>query len=246
MDKKIGKNWKDINEFLSNAGDNLNILEEEVDLAVQKEYFDIVRELSQKPHIYKKLSSQYVEEINNLFDDSTDPEIKKRMLVVLASMDDISVYRAIEALSKTDTPLKKWAVIALQQSRMLIQSTLLDDPGIFISTGLGGQDGLLRYFCVFFYREKGILQEFQQQIIYNEMTAALEPWKGVMEQIRFEEEYCTMLLLLPINTDLKALFEKTIDECNLYGHFLHENMIITNVKKLSEEEIRSVLHKKKS
>lgn len=245
MDKKIGKNWKDINEFLSNAGDNLNILEEEVDLAVQKEYFDIVQELSQKPRQYKQLSSRYVEEINTLFDESADPEIKKKMLVVLASIDDISVYRAIEAFSKTDTPLKKWAVIALQQSRMLIQSTLLDDPGIFISTGLGGQDGLLRYFCVFLYRNKEALQEFQQQIVYNETAAALKPCKGVIEQIQFFEAYCTLLLLLPLNADLKSLFEKTIDECNLYGNFLHENMIVTNVKKLSEEEILSILNKKK-
>lgn len=245
MDKKNGTNWQNLNTLLSNAGDNLNILEEEVDLAVQKEYFEIAYELSSKPRKYKQLSSQYLEEINNLFDDSVDDETKKRMLVVLAAIDDISVYRAIESLSKADTPLKKWAVIALQQSRMLIQSALMDDPGVFISTGLGGQNGLLRYFCVFLYRESGPLQEFQQQVIYNEMTAALQSHKGVMEQIDFFEDYCTLLLLLPLNADLKTLFEKTVSECNLYGNFLRESLIITNVKKLSASEIQSVLQKKK-
>lgn len=245
MDKKIGTNWETINTFLSNVGDNLNILEEEVDLAVQKEYFNIVQELSSEPEKYKQLSSQYLEEINHLFDDSIDDEVKKKMLVVLASIDDISVYRAIESLSKTDTPLKKWAIIALQQSRMLIQSTLMDDPGIFISTGLGGQNGLLRYFCVFLYRNQGPLEKFQQQVVYNEMNASLKPWKGVLEQIRFFKDYCTLLLLLPLNADLKSLFEKTVNECNLYGNFLHENMIVTNIKKLSAKEIQSVLRKKK-
>lgn len=34
------------------------------------------------------------------------------------------------------------------------------------------------------------------------------------------------------------------DECNQYGNFLHENMIITNVKKLTDEEIMHLLHAK--
>ena len=245
MDKKIEKNWQNIHAFLSNAGENLNILEEEVDLTVQKEYFKIVHELNSTPRKYEQLSSQYLEEINNLFDETIDDEIKKRMLVVLASIDDISVYRTIESLSKSNTPLKKWAIIAHQHSRMLIQSALMDDPGIFISTGLGGQNGMLRYFCIFLYRNLGTLLEFQHQIIYNEMTTALKPCKGVLEQLDFFEDYCTLLLLLPLNADLKSIFEKTIDECNLYGNFLHENMIITNIKKLSAEEIQSILRKKK-
>lgn len=245
MDKKIGINWQDINALLSNAGDKLNILEEEVDLAVQKEYFEIAYELESKTKNYKQLSSQYLEEINNLFDTSVDDETKKQMLVVLANIDDVSVYRAIESFSKTDTPLKKWAVIALHQSRMLIQSTLMDDPGIFIATGLGGRNGLLRYFCVFFYRNKEALQEFQQQIVSNEMNATLQSYNGVVEQIDFFDDYCTLLLLIPLNADLKSIFETTINECNLYGNFLLECLIVTNVKKLSPEEIRRVLQKKK-
>lgn len=245
MDKKIGTNWQDLNALLSNTGDKVNILEEEVDLTVQKEYFEIAYELESSTKNYKELSSQYLEEINNLFNDSVDDETKKRMLIVLSNIDDISVYRAIESFSKTDTPLKKWAVIALQQSRMLIQSTLMEDPGIFIATGLGGQNGLLRYFCVFFYRNQDTLQQFQQQIVSNEMAATLQSCNGVVEQIDFFDNYCTLLLLIPLNANLKSIFEKTINECNLYGDFLLDCLIVTNVKKLSSEEIRRVLKKKK-
>lgn len=168
------------------------------------------------------------------------------MLVILATVDDISIYRAIENFSKQDTPLKKWAVIALQQSRMLIQSTLLDDPGVFISTGLGGQGSLLRYFCVFVNRNTGELEDFQRSIIKNETEAAILPLKGIIEQIDFSDAYTTMLILLPIDTDLQPLFTTIIDECNQYGNFLHENMIITNVKKLDDSEIRTILHSRQS
>ena len=229
---KQGKKIEDIDQLLAMAGSNLSILEEEVDIKVQKEYFEMVNLLSKRTENYQKTSKQYLENINDLYDDTIDPEIKKKMLVVLATLDDVSVYRAIENFSKQDTPLKKWAIIALQQSRMLLQSTLLDDPGVFISTGLGGQGLLLRYFS------------FQQNTLKNEAETAINNAQGCIESTEFKGNYAVMLLLLPLKTELQPLFAGIIDECNQYGNFLHENMIITNVKKLTDEEIMHLLHAK--
>lgn len=241
---KQGKKIEDIDQLLAMAGSNLSILEEEVDIKVQKEYFEMVNLLSKRTENYQKTSKQYLENINDLYDDTIDPEIKKKMLVVLATLDDVSVYRAIENFSKQDTPLKKWAIIALQQSRMLLQSTLLDDPGVFISTGLGGQGLLLRYFCVFFYRVPGDLPSFQQNTLKNEAETAINNAQGCIESTEFKGNYAVMLLLIPLKTELQPLFAGIIDECNQYGNFLHENMIITNVKKLTDEEIMHLLHAK--
>lgn len=241
---KQEKKIENIEQLLAMAGSNLNILEEEVDIKVQKEYFELANLLSKNPKDYPEISKQYIENINDLFDLEIDQEVKKRMLVVLATIDDVSVYRSIENFSKQDTPLQKWGIIALQQSRMLLQSNLLDDPGVFISTGLGGHGLLLRYFCVFFYRIPGELQTFQQNILKNETEAAIQAAQGTIESVEYKDDFCTMLLLLPLQTDLQPLFLGVIDECNQYGNFLHENMIITNVKKLSEEEIYQLLQNK--
>ena len=223
---KQGKKIEDIDQLLAMAGSNLSILEEEVDIKVQKEYFEMVNLLSKRTENYQKTSKQYLENINDLYDDTIDPEIKKKMLVVLATLDDVSVYRAIENFSKQDTPLKKWAIIALQQSRMLLQSTLLDDP------------------CVFFYRVPGDLPSFQQNTLKNEAETAINNAQGCIESTEFKGNYAVMLLLLPLKTELQPLFAGIIDECNQYGNFLHENMIITNVKKLTDEEIMHLLHAK--
>lgn len=232
---------KDIEELLAMAGSNLNILEEEVDIKVQKEYFHLALALSQNSGTYSQIKKEYLEHINDLFDPEVVPEVKKRMLVVLATINEVAVYRAIENFSKQASPLQKWAIIALQQSRMVLQSNLLDDPGIFISTGLGGHGLLLRYFCVFFNRINGDLPAFQQNTLKNELETAIHAAQGTIENMEFKPDFTTALLLLPLQTDLQPLFTGLIDECNQYGNFLLQNMIITNVKKLSEDEIHQIL-----
>ncbi len=241
---KPEKKIENIKQLLAMAGSNLSVLEEEVDIKVQKEYFTMAGLLGQNSADYPDLAKQYQEHAQDLFDEGVDPEVKKKMLIVLATLDDVGVYRTIENFSKQDTPLQKWAIIALQQSRMLLQSTLLDDPGIFISTGLGGHGLLLRYFCVFFYRVPGQLQSFQQNTLKNETEIAIQRAHGEVESVDFRDDFATMLMLLPLQTDLQPLFSGIIEECNQYGNFLHENMIITNVKKLSDTEIYQLLHDK--
>lgn len=233
---------QDIEQLLTIAGSNLNILEEEVDLKVQQDYFNLLYTVSQDGNTFPNIQKEYLEHINDLFDENTDDETKKRMLVVLATIDDVVVYRTIEHFSKQASSLQKWSVIALQQSRMLLQSSLLDDPGIFISSGLGGNGLLLRYFCVFVNRIPEGLPAFQQNILKNELETALHKANGKIESIKFQPEFTSALLLLPLQADLQGLFSDLIDECNLYGNFLHENMIVTNVKKLTKKEINKLLY----
>lgn len=242
--EKEQRHIKEFEQLRSIAGSNLNILEEEIDIQVQKEYFSLLRQLGKQPEIYTQLTKEYIENINNLFDDNIDLDIKKKMLVILASVDDVSTYRAIEQFSKQPSALQKWAIIALQQARILLQSSLLDDPGFYISTGLGGQGSLLRYFCVFPYRTEVILPEFQKKILQDELTSTVQQVQGSVEEIEFQEHFATALVLLSLQTDIPHIFSDIIDECNLYGNFLLENVMITNVKKLTTIEILDSLNSK--
>ena len=104
------------------------------------------------------------------------------------------------------------------------------------------------YYCgisvCFFYRVPGDLPSFQQNTLKNEAETAINNAQGCIESTEFKGNYAVMLLLLPLKTELQPLFAGIIDECNQYGNFLHENMIITNVKKLTDEEIMHLLHAK--
>lgn len=237
---KNGDYMNDFRRLIGKAKDRLNILEEEVDVEVCKEYFELVRRIPAGSDEFKRLSRTYVENINDLFSDDTGIAEKQRMLAVLAQLADVTVYRTLEYFSKQDTPLKAWGVVALQQARMLLSATLLDEQEIFISSGLGGKDGCLRYFCAFSYREEGELPEFQYKTLVKETELALSSAGGGAESWETMSGFATVIALLPVDADIKSIFDKIISECNNYGQFLKDRVIITNVKKLSYKELSEI------
>ena len=235
--------WESVNELLSKAGSQLNILEEEIDVKVQHQYMKLLEELI-KGGDFKVKSKEAIAHAQDLFDETINEEEKKTLLAILSTVNDISIYRTIETFQKEDTPLKAWATVALQQSRMLIQSTLLDESAIFVSTGLGGHGTLLRYFCVYIANEGITLQPFQWDIVKKETELVIVKNQGEIEQSDHYDKYITFTLLLPFEANLKDIFYSIIEECNTYGNFLRENMIITNVKKLSIDEIDEFIDSK--
>lgn len=232
---------EEFNQLLELAGDHLNIVQEAVDINIQNEYLAMLTPLLQNPTDLESLTKQYVENIHDLFDEAIDEKIKKKMLVVLATVDDVSIYRSIETLSQQEGPLQKWATFALRHSQMQLECNLLDTPSVFISSGLGGRGNKVRYFCVFYYNGCHSLQAFQQKTLQNEAESAIQHAGGEMESVEFKEDYATMFFLLPLKADLSLLFATITDECNQYGNFIHPDVPVTNVKKFTDEEIRKYI-----
>ncbi len=236
--------WSNVNEFLAKNASQLNIMEEEIDVEVQHHFMALLEFLMKDKAKFKILTEEAPLLADQLYEDSTSEDKKRKLLAVLATINDIAVYRKIEAFQKEETPLKKWATVALQQSRMLIQSSLLDESTVFVSTGLGGHGTLLRYFCVYISNDGIVMQPFQWDIVKKETELEITKAKGEVESCEHFEKYITFTLLLPIDAELKDIFETIINECNTYGNFLKENMIITNVKKLNIEEIEDIVNSK--
>lgn len=240
MAKLEGKNITSFEELLALAGPNFNILEEEIDIEIQKKYIAMSDEIKRR-HDFAILQQKYLHDDSPLFDETIPDKAKKEILVILSYIPEPKAYRSIEQFSKLDTPLKKWAIVSLQQSRILLQSSLLDDPGIFISTGLGGQGGLLRFFIVLLHATPQGLEEYQINLMRTEIQSAITKAQGVVEEIEYTPAYTTLLLLLPLQIDLPAVLNGIIQECNQYGHFLRNNLLITNVKKIPNEEIQQII-----
>jgi len=69
--------------------------------------------------------------------------------------------------------------------------------------------------------------------------------EGEIEEFTTKLDYTTAVVILPLKALLKDIFRGVIDECNQYGNFLKDDMVITNVKRLNPVEIVEILNQQK-
>ena len=233
--------YEKIKEILGGSPGTLTILEHKIDLDLQVEYFETSRRLRDEWE-----EEWAMDQARYLNEPGYSLQVKKEILARLASIDRVSCYRYIEEyMEHAEEEMGDWALLALNESRMHLESKILEENQVFISTGLGGKDGKLRYFVVLVTRSKLEMSKIQQKVIANEFDFIMKKHGAEVEEINYSEYMATVLLLLPMNLSLKAVFQEAIDECNQYGNFLMDDFIVTNVKTLSFGEIKAFLERKK-
>jgi len=233
--------YEKIQEIRGGAQGKLKVLEQQIDMDLQVKYYECSKKLR------NDLDEQWaLENAKYLYEPGYSSQVKREILARLASIDKVDCYRFIEEFLKVaEEELQDWAVLALNESRMLLESRLLDESQVFISTGLGGKKEKLRYFVVLVSRSKMDLDETQRKVISNEFDFILKMYDAEVEEISFSENMATLLLLLPMNHSLKLVFNEAIEECNKYGDFLNADFIVTNVRTLSFAEIKAFLERKR-
>lgn len=234
--------YEKIREILGATPGNLKILEQQIDMDLQMDYYNCsvrVRE--------ERSESWALEHKGHLTEPDYPVHLKKELLARLASTGRVDCYRAIEAfMAHAPDDLVSWGVLALNENRMLLESRIMDENQVFISTGLGGKDEKLRYFVVLMTRTKVDLTETQKMIIKNEFEYILKKFDALIEEADFSDYLATITLLLPMNHSLKSVFREAIEECNKYGNFLNDDFIVTNVRVLSFGEIKDFLERRNS
>ena len=128
-------------------------------------------------------------------------------------------------------------MMALQESKMLIEGNLLNERQVFVSTGLGGRGKLLRYFVALVGNNINEFAPYQQHVIQSEFETALKNNHSDIENIEFQGKYAAMTVLIPLDVPCHQTLLDAVEECNLYGNFLKTDFLITNVKTLTFEEI---------
>jgi len=231
--------YNNIQKALGDLPENYSILEERIEIEVQMKYFEFSKNVRDSD-----ISDDCFANREELFSDEISIERKKEILSSIANLDDVKAYRTIEKCTNTcEGEIRQWAALALQESRMLLQSSLLDEQQVFISTGLGGKGKMLRY-NVIFINQKGneLLNKTQRKLVKDELIFEIKGNEGEFESMDFMEGFSTALVMLPLKSDIKSVFQNVVDECNQYGNFLDEDMIVTNVKVMSRSEIIQLLH----
>ncbi len=229
--------YKKIQELFADFKGNLSILEEQIDFDVQSEYFNYTKNLKKEFD-----PEDVIRNKEDIFRQHLPEEDKKCMLVQLASIASVEAFRTIEKFaSNPDHNLQDWAKLALKESRLLLESKILDENQVLISTGLGGKGFKLRYSVAFIAKNNQSLSDLQKRIIRDELYFATKRCNGEIEEIRLFRNIAIIILLVPINVSVQNLFDNIIFEINQIGHFLYHNYLITNVKILTLDEIREFI-----
>jgi hypothetical protein len=230
-----------IREIFGKIPENYNILEEQIDIDLQMEYFEQSRQVKQD-----LVHGEVMHKKELIFDETLPEDERKKLFAQLASLEDVEAFRTIEKYLKApETRLKNWAILALQESRMLLESKLLDENRVFISTGLGGKGTRLRYFVAIIGKGKDTFTELHKKVIRNEFEICLKIYDSEVEKIDFMENYAMLLTIMPLQVSIRDVFKEAIQNCNEYGNFLKTNFIVTNVKELTVSEIKDFLKKQK-
>lgn len=236
--KEANNLFERLQDMVGDKNATINILQEQIDLSLQVEYF------KKSKKIKKGLDKEYdyLSEVSKLYAPEVEIEEKKTIICQLAAFEKVSYFRALEKFRElADEPMQAWVTLAIQESRMLLESTLLDQKQLFISTGLGGKGSQLRYFVVLISTSKSDYSSTQQNLINNEFAYSLKKNGGELEEIVFEDKFAMLTCLLPIQKPIQDILNKTTKECNTFGEFIQENFLITNVKKMSSQEIDEFL-----
>lgn len=230
--------FKELQHSLENLKGHLHVLETNVPVEKQMEYFrfseTIKNDLSDENTIE--------EQIKVLQSEISSSADRKYALSFLAISGNVKAYRAIETYN--DNYKDEWSEMSLMQAKITLESEFSDEKQIFISTGLGGKGDKLRFYAFFKSNFKKKFSDYQKKLIEKEIPYYINSYQGVLEKIQIDDFYFTLLFLIHIQVDIKTMLERAIEECNQYGDFINKEFTITNIKAFSEAEIQKELAKK--
>lgn len=230
-----------LKDLLEKSGGKLKILEDQIDVNMQVDFFEMVNKLKGEDTV--KLENAEIL-LNN--EDYPD-ELKKELLIYLSNSKQVEHYRLIENyIDNSNGEIKKWATLAFQHARITLESELLDEQQVFISTGLGGKDESLRYFISLRIKSSDKFSDAQEKVIRNEFDYCLTKDNSEVESIEFDGKLCYLLALIPVKQSISDVIKNAINEVNQFGDFLKTDFLITNVKKLEKREIEKYFNKKEN
>ncbi|MDL2221592.1 hypothetical protein LJC35_03455 [Parabacteroides sp. OttesenSCG-928-N08] len=244
MKRDEGDVFQDFRDSFSKLEGHFHVLEQRVPVELQMAYFKrselMRRELPHHSLTDEESESCYAE----LLQEDVMVDQKMRLLIRLAISRSIKAYRLLQEYTQSPDPaVANWSYMALMELRISLESEMSDEKQIFISTGLGGKEEKLRFYLLLLSMNNKPLEPYQRKTIEREFAYYLPKADGEIERIFIGEQYVEIVFLIPVKTDIKAVIDEIITECNQYGGFLSANFTITNVRELSQKDIDELIAK---
>ncbi|MFH1005072.1 MAG: hypothetical protein V1781_06220 [Bacteroidota bacterium] len=230
--------FDDIKKFFESIPDKYDILEEGIDIKIQKEYI-------KHSHTFDcgELTEKETLGLSNILFDKDEPaDKKKKVLSLLAHLGTILAFRQIEKCYKyLDKDLKQWATMALQECKIFLENNLLDENKGLILSGLGGLDNKLRYYFLVLSSTNKPFTKTQKDIIRDEFPIVCKELNSIIETIDFSDTYVGLTALVSIDVAIGTVIETGIKKCNELGNFVFEHYYVTNQNIPDKSEINDII-----
>ena len=238
MDNTQGYMLEHLQQIAAGQANRIKIIDTVVDADVQIEFFELINKVREVPNDLDELDKE-------LYLPTTDVARKKNILAIMSVFGEVKSFRLLEKyLENAEPELKPMAFVAYQQSKMLLESKLMDeDFVVFVASGLGGKDGRLRFVFVLVSKNEDF-DDVQKKIIDGELDYILKNNNAILEKTEYVNKYVIITVLTPIFANLVEMVENIIIEVNQYGNFLREDIFITNEKVLNESNIDNFVNTK--
>lgn len=220
-----------IRELLNEMPKNLRTIEEGITGDAINEYYELVKKLKDEGGI-----EVFFEELKAKTGRPTEHDIK-RMLVALSHIGDVQSFREIEKIYQTtENDLKNFALVALEQCRLILENEILDEPIGFIATGLGGRDNKFRCYFVVASLQKPLTKPIEQLITaaYEDICKEMD---SELEEVENHGHYLLIKALISFNYAIGPLIDAGIEQFD----FLQKEYMCTNVEKPTPEFIEEWL-----
>jgi hypothetical protein len=221
----------------------VHVLEQRIPIEIQMEYFHNSNQL--RNDTYAEIDDATLDTYKEmLHSDTIDVSQKKRILTTLAICKQAKAFRILEEFTgeNPDAEIADWALMALMESSISLEADILEERQIYISTGLGGKGKKLRFYALLTAKTPPFI-DYQKQVIEKEFAYFQTKIDYEIERINIEDLYAEILILVPLNMDIKEILSDILCECNQYGEFINEIITVTNVKELSQQEIQEICDK---
>lgn len=235
------KLFENLRHLLETNPQGINIAEEQIDLDLQQNYYRRSAKLCKQVFDLQDV----IAKVPLLYDFDTRLEEKRDILIQLASFDDVEAFRIIEKFKKEAVgEIKLWASMAYVESKANMEGTLLDEPQVIISTGLGGKGTKLRYFVCLIKKDLVSFEHNELRTIQGEFENVIEDYNAEIESITIGNHIYKLYLLVPMTTSPADVVNPVVQACEKYGNFLDETVIISNVCEMTDDEIDDVVRNK--
>jgi hypothetical protein len=225
----------EVNNILEQMPDRYVVCNTEIDHKIMKKFYSELSKVNQE------ISSEVIEQEGDLlFKNDLSNKEKQKILLELVSSGTVSAYRKIQeyitVFNKKNDP---WIEMALYECQRRVEEDLVEESTGIISTGLGGNRGLLRYTFIIKAIEDPTVYE---KTINDDWLSVATEFKSEIEKMKCTKKYLEGIVLLPMDVAIASLIDAGILKTNKKMVILNKNYMVTNTKIPSAEEIESFIN----